>query len=129
MKSNCKMINKIQFKKIYAMETNEIETLARLKKLTAIHFRTLKPANDESQSYIAQIKVLNYLELGCIITDMLKLCILALDHDMHKIEEKKNESINVGLILETVLQMFPLEEFEFLSYVSEIVGSESNIVN
>lgn len=104
------------------METNEMETLERLKKLAAIHFRTLKPANSESKNYIAQIEVLNYFELGCIITDMLKLCILALDHDMHNVPEKKNQSINVGLILETVLSIFPLDEIEFLGYVREVVG-------
>lgn len=103
------------------METNEMETLERLKKLAAIHFRTLKPANSESKNYIAQIEVLNYLELGCVITDMLKLCILALDHDMHNVPEKKNQAINVGLVLETVLQMFPLSEMEFLSCIGEIV--------
>lgn len=102
------------------METNEIEKLARLKKLTAQYFTTLKPTKDKN-TYTVQFKIINYLELGCVITDMLKLCILALDHDMHKIEEKKNESINVSLILETVVQMFPLDEFEFLSYVGEMV--------
>ena len=102
------------------METNEIETLAKLKKLTAQYFTTLKPTKNKN-SYAVQFKVVNYLELGCVITDMLKLCILALDHDMHKIEEMKHESINVSLILETVVQMFPLDEFEFLSYVGEIV--------
>ncbi|SEO80123.1 hypothetical protein SAMN05444671_1382 [Flavobacterium sp. CF108] len=104
------------------METNEFEIVKNLKRLTALHFRTLKPANDESKNYIAQIEVLNYLELGCVITDMLKLCILALDHDMHNVPEKKNQSINVGLVLETVLQMFPLNEMEFLSCVGEVVG-------
>ena len=81
---------------------------------------TLKPANDQSETYIAQIKVLNYFELGCVITDMLKLSILALDHDMHNVQEKKSQSINVGLILETVLQMFPLDEMEFLGCVGEM---------
>lgn len=104
------------------METNEMKTLSRLKQLTALHFRTLKPDNDNSKNYIAQIEVLNYFELGCVITDMIKLCILALDHDMHKIEEKKNQSINVSLILETVLQLFPLDEMEFLSCIGEMVG-------
>ncbi|PIF33568.1 hypothetical protein CLU81_4185 [Flavobacterium sp. 9] len=103
------------------METNEIEKLAKLKRLTAQYFTTLKPTNSKNSS-VVQFRVVNYLELGCVITDMLKLCILALDHDMHKIEEKKNESINVSLILETVVQMFPLDEFEFLSYVGEMVG-------
>ena len=85
------------------MGTNEIETLAKLKKLTAQYFTTLKPTKNKN-SYAVQFKVVNYLELGCVITDMLKLCILALDHDMHKIEEMKHESINVSLILETVVQ-------------------------
>ncbi|MBF4516375.1 hypothetical protein IRZ71_08475 [Flavobacterium sp. ANB] len=106
------------------MQTNETETLARLKKLTALHFRTLKPANDNSKNYIAQIEILNYFELGCVITDMIKLCILALDHDMHKVEEKKNQSINVSLVLETVLQLFPLSEMEFLSCVGEVVDGD-----
>lgn len=104
------------------METNEIEKLARLKRLTAQYFTTLKPTKDKN-TYTVQFKVINYLELGCVITDMLKLCILALDHDMQNVEEKKKQSINVSLILETVLQMFPLDEFEFLSYVGEIFES------
>jgi len=106
------------------METNETETLAKLKKLTAQYFTTLKPTKNKN-SYAVQFKVVNYLELGCVITDMLKLCILALDHDMHKIEEMKHESINVSLILETVVQMIPLDEFEYLSYVEEIVDLSS----
>ncbi|OXG05815.1 hypothetical protein BC749_102190 [Flavobacterium araucananum] len=103
------------------METNEIEKLARFKKLTSQYFTTLKPTKDKN-TYTVQFKIVNYLELGCVITDMIKLCILALDHDMHKIEEKKSDSINVSLILETVVQMFPLDEFEFLSYVGEMVN-------
>lgn len=88
---------------------------------------TLAPAeaDDESQTYIAQIKVLNYFELGCVISDMIKLCILALDHDIYNVGEKKKQSINVSLILETVLQMFPLEKMEFLGCVWEMVGVES----
>ncbi|MNF87737.1 hypothetical protein D3C84_702110 [compost metagenome] len=107
------------------MKTNEMETLERLRKLTALHFRTLKPAHDESKTYTVPIKVLNYFELGCVISDMIKLCILALDHDMHNVGEKKKQSINVGLILETVLQLLPLDEMDFLGCVGEIVGEKS----
>lgn len=103
------------------METNETKNLEYLKQLTALHFRTLQAVKDNSNEYTAKIKVLNYFELGCLITDMLKLCILALDHDMHNVEKKKSQSINVGLILETVLQLFPLDEMEFLGYVGEVV--------
>jgi hypothetical protein len=102
------------------METNEPEIVKNLKRLTTLYFKTLKPRTDNSNEYLAQIKIQNHFELGCIITDMLKLCILALDHDMHNVREKKNQSINVSLILETVLQLFPLDEMEFLGYVREI---------
>lgn len=105
------------------METNEIEKLARLKKLITKHFSTLKPANTKGL-YTTEIEVLNYTELGCIIINMLKLCILALDHNMQNAEEKKKQSINVSLILETVLQMFPLDEFEFLSCVGEVANEK-----
>jgi hypothetical protein len=107
------------------MEINETRTLENLKRLTALHFHTLKPVGNKSKAYIAQIKFVNYFELGCVITDMLKLCILALDDETHKLSEKnKNESINVSLILETILHLFPMDEFEFLSDVSEMVGEE-----
>ena len=103
------------------METNETQTLEKLKKLSAQYFTTLQPTN-EANSYTAQFKVVNYLELGCLITDLLKLCILALDNDMHNFSKKdKSSSINVSLILETVLNLFPMDEMEFLGYVGEIV--------
>lgn len=107
------------------METNETKTLEHLRKLTTLHFQTLKPVGNKSKAYVAQIKFVNYYDLGCVITDMIKLCILALDEETHKFSEKnKNEVINVSLILETVLQLFPMDELEFLSDVSEMVDGE-----
>jgi len=73
----------------------------------------LAEAYDESKTYTAQIKVLNYFELGCVISDMIKLCILALDHDLHNVGEKKKQSINVSLILVTVLQLFLWRKWSF----------------
>lgn len=106
------------------METTEIRNLEVLKKLATRSFQTLKPAPDNSKAYIAQIKVSNYVELGGLITDLLKLCILALDPEISKIAEKNNEPVNMRLILETVLQLFPLEEMEFLSDVGKIIGKD-----
>ncbi|PWB23449.1 hypothetical protein [Flavobacterium sp. HTF] len=103
------------------METNETQTLEKLKKLSAQYFTSLQPTN-EANSYTAQFKVVNYLELGCLITDLLKLCILALDNDMHNFSKKdKSATINVSLILETILHLFPMDEMEFLGYVGEIM--------
>lgn len=105
------------------METNEIKKLEYLQKLITLHFRTLKPTNDQSKTYTAQIKVQNYFELGCIITDMLKLCILALN-DNANIEKDKSKAIDVALILETVLSIFPLDEFELITEINEVMINE-----
>ncbi|GAA6765923.1 hypothetical protein AAFH68_18620 [Flavobacterium sp. CGRL1] len=101
---------------------NEIKNLEDIKKLTTEFLNTLKPAKDEKDCYTAEVKVLDYYELGCVVTNMLKLCILALEHEEYKISEtRKDQSINVALMLEVVLQLFPLDEFEFLSEIKQLV--------
>ncbi|WP_343705461.1 hypothetical protein [Flavobacterium sp.] len=112
------------------MEATEIKNLDNLKKLTTLYFHTLKPANDKTDSNVAQIKFQNYSEMGYFISDMLKMCILALDQNAHNfLENNKKQSINVSLILETILQLIPLDEFEFLSEINEIVMNDSNCIN
>lgn len=52
---------------------------------------------------------------------MLKLCILGVDHDVHKTSETDiKTSINLSLILEVVHQLFPLDTFEFLDEIDEM---------
>lgn len=105
------------------METNEIKKLAYLKKLADRYLSTLKPIDATLETNAAQIKLVNYYELGCVITNMLKMCILALDQEAHN-----NQSINVSLILEKVLEMFPLDELEFLSEIRDMFISNSNFI-
>ncbi len=68
----------------------------------------------------------NYLHLlGTAPTLLLKLCILAIDQEAHKITETdKNSSINVSLILEVALQFFPMDEFELLTTISQKLNSD-----
>ncbi|BFM43572.1 hypothetical protein CFS9_22130 [Flavobacterium sp. CFS9] len=108
------------------METNEFKNLEQLQKLTTRYFRTPKSANENAEANTTQIKLANYSELGSVITDMLKLCILALNQNRY---ENSENGINVGLILESVLQMFPVDEFEFLSEISQMVATSSHPAN
>ncbi|SEO96419.1 hypothetical protein SAMN05444671_3868 [Flavobacterium sp. CF108] len=104
----------------------ETKNLEDLKNLTAGFLNTLKPISDDEEIYTAEIKFINYYELGCVITNMLKLCILAIDQETHKITEtNKNSSINVGLILEVALQLFPMDEFELLSNIIQKLNTNS----
>lgn len=101
------------------MERNETEILEKLKKLTARCCTALNPSTDQNGTYIAPIKMHSYAELGCCITEIIKLCIVALENEAHQNSNTFQQPINVPLILEMVLQMFPLDEFELLSEIYE----------
>lgn len=94
------------------MENAEIEKVNYLKKQSAQYLNILKSAE---KGYNAEINVLNYSELGCVITNMLKLCILALENDNYK-----KPLIDVGLVLEQALQLFPTDEMELLDIINEM---------
>ena len=106
------------------MKINETKNLDNLKRLADGYLNTLKPTNDKREFYAAEIKVMNYSELGCIITNMLKLCILALNQDEYEISETvKQPAIDVGLVLEVALQLFPNDEFDLLSEINQVLAS------
>lgn len=108
------------------METNEIEKLENLKKIIGKYFNSSKSDN-KSEFYTAQIKI-NYYELGCVITNMLKMCILTIDNEGHIMSSTNKNAVNVSLILEMILEMFPLNEFELLGEISEIVVEDLQII-
>lgn len=95
-----------------------INNLEDLKILSVEYLNTLKPIQFKKDIYNAKIKLGSYYELGCIITNMLKSSILALEQNT--IKETNYESINVVLLLETVLQLFPMDELELLDKIKEL---------
>lgn len=111
------------------MEINEIKNLERLKKLSTLYFSTLKPTDAKSDTNVAQIKISNYSELGCVIAEILKLCIVALDYDAHKASNTiKTSPINVALILEMVLEMFPTDEMEILDEIYQMFIANPDVI-
>lgn len=103
---------------------NEIKDLENIKRLTDGYFNTLKPCKDKTGLYTAEIKLLNYSELGCVISNLLKLCALALDQDEDEIlQTGKKAAINVGAILNVALQLFPHDEFDLLTEINQVLIS------
>jgi hypothetical protein len=121
--------------KIKIMEIDEIEKLETIKRLTASCLSTLRPVEDKSRIHTAEIRVYDYYELASVIRNLLKLCIVALDHDGAEVPNTvKNQSIDVGLILGIALQLFPIDEFELLNEISILFPAASrnkdeNIIN
>ena len=108
------------------MEKDEIEKLKAIKRLTSNCLNTLKPVEDKSGIYNLKIRVYDYYELSSIIRNLLKLCIGALDQDGVEVPITiKNQSIDVGLILGIVLQLFPSDEFELLNEIRILFSADS----
>lgn len=108
------------------MEENEIINLDKIRKLSVRYFNTLKPVTDRKDIYTAEIRVLNYFELTYVVSNLLKLCILALDQEAPEISKTvKNTSINVGVVLEIIAQLLPLDEIEFLDEMHQILIDDS----
>lgn len=109
------------------MEEKETKNLEYLRKLMGQYLNTLRTPKSKKEYYVAEIEFQDYSELGCVIANMIKLCILALDSEAQEISKTiKNPAINVGLILEFVLQLFPVDEFELLSEINELLIEEAN---
>jgi len=108
------------------MQINEIEKLENIKRIIGKYFNPVHSDSDKTEFYIAQIKI-NYYELSCVITNMIKMCVFTLDHDGHIKSSTNKNPINISLVLEMVLEMFPVNEFDLLGEISEIAVRDSQI--
>lgn len=103
------------------METDKIQNIENIERLAGMCLSTLKPTGDRDGLYTAEIRVFGYLELASIIRNLMKLCIVAVDHEAVELPcTIKSPSIDVGLILGIALQLFPVDEFELLSEISDL---------
>src|SRR6476620_5756067 len=101
------------------METDEIEKLETIKRLTSNCLSTLRLVDNKNGIHSVEIKVYDYYELASVIRTLMKLCIVALDHDGAEVPKTiENKAIDVGLILGIALQLFPVDEFELLNEIS-----------
>lgn len=103
------------------METDEIKKLENIRLLSRKLLNTLKRAEDKRGIYNAEIRVYGYCELGSVVSNLMKLCIIALDQDSAEVPPTiQNKYIDIGLILGIALQLFPVDEFEFLNEVTDL---------
>ncbi|MFB3386596.1 hypothetical protein [Flavobacterium sp. LAR06] len=112
------------------MEIDKFEKLETIKRLTSSCLNTLRPVDYKNRIHIAEIKVYDYYELASVIRNLMKLCIVALDHDGAKLPDTiENQSIDVGLILGIALQLFPVDEFELLNEINILFPVDDQMIN
>jgi len=106
-------------------DEHEAPILDRLKELKEQHYDTLKPYIPEKGLYQVNLVTEGYLETSFMITNLLKVCIMALEGEHLPSRNVPSPEHNVREVLGYVLDMVPIEEMEFLDKVGALIASIS----
>jgi hypothetical protein len=97
------------------METNDIKLLKKLTESARLGFSMLKPHSHNNNKLEASIGIDGYQELMFLITDLIKVSLLALEaEDPSQSDEIRNPNSNIAGVLALVLQLIPYEELQML---------------
>lgn len=106
------------------MEPNKIQTLAEFKKHAAWHFSMLKPDPKLQAVYSLEIKVTGYSDMLALASNLVKMCVLTVQtEEPHMSDLIKHPFIDIGSVLELVLQLIPHGESELLDVISQMVNT------
>ncbi|WP_273276788.1 HEPN domain-containing protein [Maribacter polysiphoniae] len=103
-------------------EEREASILDRLKELKEQHYDTLKPYIPEKGLFQVSLVTEGYLETSFMISNLLKVCILALEMEHLPNRTVPSPEHNVKEVLEYILDMLPHEEMEFLDKVGKLLS-------
>ncbi|MBD1259821.1 HEPN domain-containing protein [Maribacter polysiphoniae] len=104
---------------------HETSILDRLKDLKQQHYDTLKPYIPQKGLFQVNLVTEGYLETSFMITNLLKVCIMALETEHLPNRTVPSPEHNVKEVLGYVLDMLPHEEMEFLDKVRGLIESIS----
>jgi len=98
-----------------------IERLGRLAGMAKDHFKLLKPDEDREGIYKVELTTKGYLDTAFMISNFLKVCILAMYTDEHPGGLIPHPNHNVQEVLKYILELIPLEEMELLDELRELL--------
>lgn len=104
------------------METDEKDSKTDLVQLVNRfkYFTKLKPDPKNEELFVMELKVSSYNEINSMLSDILKVSILALENDPPYVSRTiQNPEINVMGLLEIAVQLLPHGEMELLDEVHQ----------
>src|SRR5690606_5121129 len=102
-------------------EPEEGATLDKIKELAKVHFYTLKHYPNNKGLFYVNIRTEGYQELSFMISNLLKVCITALEADCFPTRAVPQPEHNIREVLGYILDMMPYEEMEFLDKVQDML--------
>ena len=101
--------------------SDTVERLGRLTGMAKDYFKLLKPDEDREGVYKVELTTKGYLDTAFMISNFLKVCILAMYTDEHPGRSIPQPNHNVQEVLKCILELIPLEEMELLDELRELL--------
>ena len=103
---------------------NEALLVDQLKELEKEHFFALKPYIPEKGLYSIDLITEGYGETSFIISDLIKVCITALENENFSTRSVPQPHSNISGVLGYILDLMPHDEMAFLDKVRKLLSEE-----
>jgi len=118
------------FEKTFPKETVRIDNeggtslIGQLKELEKEHFFSLKPYIPEKGLYSIDLITEGYGETSFIISDLIKVCITALENENFSTRSVPQPHSNISGVLGYILDLIPHDEMAFLDKVRKLLSEQ-----
>ncbi|MBW8201640.1 HEPN domain-containing protein [Flagellimonas abyssi] len=104
---------------------NEASLVDQLKELEKEHFFALKPYIPEKGLYSIDLITEGYGETSFIISDLIKVCITALENENFSTRSVPQPHSNISGVLGYILDLIPHDEMAFLDKVRKLLSEQN----
>lgn len=118
------------FKKSFPKVTKEVgnneepSLFGQLKELEKMHFHALKPYIPEKGLYSIELITKGYQETSFMISDLIKVCITALENENFSTRSVPQPHYNISQVLGFILDIIPHDEMEFLDKTRKLLSEQ-----
>ena len=103
---------------------NEASLIGQLKELEKMYFHALKPYIPEKGLYSTELITEGYCETSFIISNLIKVCIVALENEYIPTRIVPQPHHNVSEVLGYILDLIPHDEMEFLDKARKLLSEQ-----
>ena len=107
---------------------NEESLIGQLKELEKMYFHALKPYIPEKGLYSTELITEGYCETSFMISNLIKVCIVALENEYIPTRIVPQLHHNVSEVLGYILDLIPHDEMEFLDKVRKLLSEQKTTV-
>ncbi|RIV44677.1 HEPN domain-containing protein [Flagellimonas pelagia] len=107
-----------------AGNNDETSLIDQLKELEKMYFHALKPYLPEKGLYSTELITEGYCETSYMISDLIKVCITALENENFSTRSVPQPHSNISGVLGYILDMIPHDEMEFLDKVRKLLSEQ-----